>query len=40
MVLNKEKDLITPHKIAVILLIEKFGRLRPKYWENRQHGKV
>ena len=38
MLINKERDIITPHKIAVGLLIERYGRLRPKSWDTRQHG--
>ncbi|XP_076057138.1 anaphase promoting complex subunit 5 ida isoform X2 [Oratosquilla oratoria] len=34
---GRERDTVTPHKIAVILYIEKYARLRPKYWEPRPH---
>ncbi|KAG0722014.1 Anaphase-promoting complex subunit 5 [Chionoecetes opilio] len=32
---RKEKDVITPHSISIILFIEKYARLRPKYWDPR-----
>lgn len=29
---RREKDPLTPYKICVALLIEKYGTLRPKFW--------
>ncbi|XP_050699496.1 anaphase-promoting complex subunit 5-like [Eriocheir sinensis] len=32
---RREKDVVTPHSISIILFIEKYARLRPKYWDPR-----
>lgn len=35
---KREKDVVTPHSISIILFIEKYARLRPKYWDPRPSG--
>lgn len=37
---RREKDVVTPHSISIILFIEKYARLRPKYWDPRPQGKL
>ncbi|XP_066952222.1 anaphase-promoting complex subunit 5 isoform X1 [Macrobrachium rosenbergii] len=32
---RKEKDVVTPHSISILLFIERYARLRPKYWDCR-----
>ncbi|XP_045623657.1 anaphase-promoting complex subunit 5 isoform X2 [Procambarus clarkii] len=32
---RRERDVVTPHSISILLFIEKYTRLRPKYWDNR-----
>ncbi|KAG7160778.1 Anaphase-promoting complex subunit 5-like [Homarus americanus] len=32
---RRERDVVTPHNISILLFIEKYARLRPKYWEHR-----
>ena len=35
---RREKDVVTPHSIAIILFIEKYAKLRLKYWDPRPSG--
>ncbi|KAK8401822.1 hypothetical protein O3P69_001135 [Scylla paramamosain] len=32
---RREKDVVTPHSISIILFIEKYAKLRLKYWDPR-----
>ncbi|XP_071514298.1 anaphase-promoting complex subunit 5 [Panulirus ornatus] len=32
---RRERDVVTPHSISILLFIEKYARLRPKYWDTR-----
>lgn len=32
---RRERDVVTPHNISILLFIEKYARLRPKYWDPR-----
>lgn len=32
---RRERDVVTPHSISILLFIEKYTRMRPKYWEHR-----
>ncbi|KAL7637812.1 UNVERIFIED_CONTAM: hypothetical protein RMT77_011424 [Armadillidium vulgare] len=31
---KKDRELLSPFKIAVVILIEKYGSLKPKFWES------
>lgn len=36
---RRERDVVTPHNISILMFIEKYARLRPKYWDPRPTGK-